>query len=110
MKSFGSRFRELTDEAISLIKDKIGDKEEVILCELHDENGDIRDEVYELPSQLLYRKYDIMTYKIWSLTLEGNTIYAHGIDSDDYTESYVFTLDMTEMGYDTIIDIADHLS
>jgi hypothetical protein len=110
MKTFGERFKDITDEAMNFIKEKVKENPELILCELHDEDGDIREEVYELPSQLLYRKYDIMTYKIWSLTLEGNTIYAHGIDSDDYDTSYVFTLDMSEMGYSTIIDIADWLS
>jgi hypothetical protein len=112
MKTFGERFQELTDEAMKFIKEKVKETPELILFDIDDtdDDGCIREEVYELPSQLLYRKYDIMTYKIWSLTLEGEVIYAHGIDTDEYGNAHVFTLDMTEMGYGTIIDIATYLS
>ena len=107
-KNFLGEFGRLHGQAWDYIKKRLEETNEIILVNIDEETEDgcVPDEIYEMPRQMLMRKYDYVPYRIWKLTLVDDTMFAHGYDYEEGGSDHIFNIDDMYLDWSTVIEIA----
>jgi hypothetical protein len=108
--NFLKQFGELHSEALDFIKKSLEDAKnnEIILVDVYkvDEDECVDDSIYEMPRQMLQRKYDYVPFRIWKLTLVDDTLFAHGYDAEEGGPDHVFNITDMYLDWSTVIELA----
>lgn len=104
--TYEEKIDQLRVEAENELKQKLDKNNEIkLIDELEDEDGMYRDEVYELPAEFVHGKYYIILHKIHRIYKEDDKYYAEGLDIDDFSNDFQFSL--SDLSTEVMCYIAD---
>jgi len=106
--NFLKDFGKLHSEALDYLKKRLEETNKIVLVDVYkvDEDECVPDEIYEMPRQMLQRKYDYVPFRIWKLTLVDGTMFAHGYDAEEGGPDHVFNITDMYLDWSTVIELA----